>query len=238
MKNQYFGDVNDYRKYGLLRALSGYGDLKIGVCWMLTPNDGRTDGRFVRYLDDPSAWRRFDPQLFDALRRCVKADRIRNVQRAERDGILPSARFFAEEVTDDRAARQGYVRRMLEHIADVDLAFFDPDNGLEVRSKPLGQKNSSKYLYKSELKAAYEAGHSVLVYQHFARENRRSFVTSKAAEIHTCTGVPRLYAYRTARVVFLLAAQPRHADHFRARTERLSETWAGQITPSEHTFAR
>ena len=36
MKNQYFGDVNDYRKYGLLRLLGRAGKVKIGVCWMLT----------------------------------------------------------------------------------------------------------------------------------------------------------------------------------------------------------
>ncbi len=39
MKNQYFGDVNNYRKYGLLRRLAGDGEVSIGICWMLTPND-------------------------------------------------------------------------------------------------------------------------------------------------------------------------------------------------------
>ena len=43
MKNQYLGDINDYRKQGLLRLLSGMGELKTGVCWMLTPDDGRTN---------------------------------------------------------------------------------------------------------------------------------------------------------------------------------------------------
>ena len=33
MKVQYFGDVNDYRKFALLKALSGKG-FTIGVCWM------------------------------------------------------------------------------------------------------------------------------------------------------------------------------------------------------------
>lgn len=39
MKNQYFGDINDYRKYGLIRLLTGAGKLKTTVCWMLTPDD-------------------------------------------------------------------------------------------------------------------------------------------------------------------------------------------------------
>jgi hypothetical protein len=41
MKDQYFADINDYRKYGLLRIL-GEG-LRVGVCWMLTKPDGSGD---------------------------------------------------------------------------------------------------------------------------------------------------------------------------------------------------
>jgi hypothetical protein len=39
VKNRYFGDINDYRKYGLLRALTNYGEIKTAVCWMLTTDD-------------------------------------------------------------------------------------------------------------------------------------------------------------------------------------------------------
>jgi hypothetical protein len=46
MKNQYFGDVNDYRKYGLLRALQSTWNGSLLVAWMLTPDDGGRDGRF------------------------------------------------------------------------------------------------------------------------------------------------------------------------------------------------
>ena len=47
MKNQYFGDINDYRKYGLIRILSNSGIIRTGICWMLTPDDTRTDGKFT-----------------------------------------------------------------------------------------------------------------------------------------------------------------------------------------------
>jgi hypothetical protein len=67
MKNQCFGDISDYRKYGLLRILSAGGEISSGVCWMLTPSDGRTDGQFLRYLDQRARWRGFDPELFDHL---------------------------------------------------------------------------------------------------------------------------------------------------------------------------
>ena len=57
MKNQYFGDVNDYLKYGLLRILADSGNNKIGVCWMLTADDSTRQGNNTRYLLTPAAWR-------------------------------------------------------------------------------------------------------------------------------------------------------------------------------------
>ncbi len=45
MKNQYFGDINDYRKYGLLRAIQSKGEARLLVAWMLTENDGSRDSR-------------------------------------------------------------------------------------------------------------------------------------------------------------------------------------------------
>jgi hypothetical protein len=60
MKDRYFGDINDYRKYGLLRALQSYGDGHLLVAWMLTPDDGGRDGGLRSYLDDPSAWAKYD----------------------------------------------------------------------------------------------------------------------------------------------------------------------------------
>ena len=46
MKDQYFGDINDYRKYGILRALQSKGQGTLLVAWMLTPDDGSRDGEF------------------------------------------------------------------------------------------------------------------------------------------------------------------------------------------------
>ena len=48
VKNQYVGDIGDYGKYALLRALSCR--YSIGVNWYLTPDDDRSDGKFTDYL--------------------------------------------------------------------------------------------------------------------------------------------------------------------------------------------
>jgi len=38
-------------------------------------------------------------------------------------------------------------------LENCDLIFFDPDNGLEVKSRQLGSKGSNKYLYLNEVES-------------------------------------------------------------------------------------
>jgi hypothetical protein len=57
VKNQYLGDINDYRKYGLLRALTNGGEIKTAICWMLTPDDRRGGSGFIGCLEQEHTWR-------------------------------------------------------------------------------------------------------------------------------------------------------------------------------------
>ena len=86
MKNQYFGDVNDYRKYGLIRAISSITGMNTLVAWMLTPDDGGTDGKFTDYLEKPSQWRKYDQDLFHWLQVNVFPSGERYVSLVEQSG--------------------------------------------------------------------------------------------------------------------------------------------------------
>ncbi len=229
MKNQYFGDVNDYRKYGLLRLLAGQGGLSTAVCWMLTPDDGRSDGRFTEYLRQPERWRAHDPALFDALGEMVARPEGRDIALAGEVDILPAARFFVRTLRDDFQSRRRYFEVFWSVAEGCDLIFFDPDNGLEVQSRPLGCKGSSKYLYWAELEQAFLRGYSVLVYQHYRREKRDAFVERMAQEMRRRTGVARVYSFRTARVVFFLLPSDRQAMAFEHTVACLPEAWGDQI---------
>ena len=229
MKNQYFGDVNDYRKYGLLRLLTGQGELSTAVCWMLTPDDGRADGRFTEYLQQPERWWRYDPDLFDKLKDLVAVQGERDIALAGEAGILPAARFYFRTLRDDLQSRSRYFEVFWEVAQGCDLIFFDPDNGLEVKSRPAGRKGSSKYLYWDELEHAFSSGYSVLVYQHFRREKRDAFIERMAQEMMHRTGAARIYSFRTARVVFFLIPSERRAAAFEENALCLSETWGDQI---------
>ena len=109
MKNQYFGDVNDYRKYGFLRCLLDVTKLPLGVCWLLTPNDERNDGERRRYLGDRDRvqWHKYDPKLYDLLSRTRGMKRNeRNVSLAEKWRILPEATYFEKFLEGELSSRE------------------------------------------------------------------------------------------------------------------------------------
>lgn len=229
MKNQYTGDVNDFCKYGLLRALTAHGKCRATVAWMLTPDDASADGRKLGYLRSPDRWRWRDPDLFDALRLIVSDGQPRTVAAVEAAGVLPGARFVTEHVPRARVDRAEHFGGVLRAAAGSELLFFDPDNGLEIASCPPGRQGSEKYLAWAELAAAYTAGHSVLVYQHFPRQKRHEFVTKMATRIGELTGSIHVAAFQTSGVAFFLAAQPEAEAHYRSRAQAVPESWRDVI---------
>jgi hypothetical protein len=228
MKDQYVADINDFRKYALLRRLSAMGKLRVGVCWMLTPDDSRTDGGKFRYTDCPKKWEQYDAPVFKCLKKCID-DNERKVSRIESSGILPNAIFHRTIFTDDSCKRRKYFADMQVKFQNTDLIFFDPDNGIEVASRKCGRKNSSKYVYWDELVDAYKDGKSLLIYQHFAREKREDFIHRRATEFHERLPASELFSFQTPHVVFILASQPEHVQHFEPNAAEIADIWGKQI---------
>jgi len=233
MKNQYFGDINDYKKYSLLRLLSGYGQIETAVCWVLTRDDDGNDGNRVKYLQQPDKWRSYDPTLYEYLQEYVFRRGIRNVKMLETSDILANCRFYSEVIDDDIKLREAYFNRFLEFAEGADLVFFDPDNGLEVKSVPRGKKNSSKYLYWSEVQASFEAGHSILIYQHFPRMNRQSYINNLVQQFKAVTKAKCIFYYKTRHVVFFLLTQPKHEEGFIENNANILNTWGKIISFEE-----
>lgn len=222
MKEQYVGDVNDYRKYALLRLLSRSG-LKLGVCWMLTPNDERSDGNKLGYLDQTKQ-EQHDPELFALLRRVRDEPDARRLILIEGSEILPGAVFVNTIVPEPLFERQLWFKQASAALVETDLIFVDPDNGLEVSSVGKGRRNSSKYVYRDELASTYRAGHSLLVYQHFQRKERESFIRDVADDLQRVAADAEIWAIRTSHVVFMLVIQPRHRAALSAAAEHVRET--------------
>lgn len=96
---------------------------------------------------------------------------------------------------------------------------------------PPGRRQSDKYVYWGELAGFFSAGHSLLVYLHYARVNREVFIRERLTEFTRQMPGAQVSAFQTPRVVFFLAVQPRHAQHLREAGARLALTWHGQIWP-------
>jgi len=224
VKSQYFGDVNDYLKYGLLRCFSHAG-WRVGVCWMLTPDDDGSDGGKISYLSEGSVWRRHDPSLFDTLISTVGAGAPRHVAVVEGGSVIPNASFFSWTVPDNKLRRSAWFESALGALSSSDLLFFDPDNGLEVRSKPLGDRNSTKYLYWGEVRLAWERGASLLIYQHFAHQKRQAFINRLKGQLEREAAGAVVTPLKGANVLFLLACQPRHEAMAKVALELVRSRW-------------
>lgn len=231
MKDQYFGDVNDYRKYGLLRLLQSNSKSKLLFAWMLTPDDGGYDGGLRSYLLDPERWQRYDHQLFAGLSSLLRTH-LPSVSMIERVELLPRASYYSKLVPDRRHDRDIWFSELLARAQDADLVFLDPDNGIEVESTPIGRRNSSKYVAWSEIRDLWRLDCSILIYQHFPRKPHNAFALGLAHELRVRTGACFVEAFLTPHVLFLLAAQERHRQQFRDAVAPLRQRWpAFQIRP-------
>ncbi len=238
MKNQYFADVNDFRKYGLLRSLVDSSEMKAAICWMLTENDTRTDGKFIDYLNHPEKWRRYDPDLFDMLASCMTNQSNRSVKWAKENQLIPSAVYFAESLCNEQEKRQRYFAEFDTIAADSDLVFFDPDNGIETKSVPFGHQGSNKYIYWPELINTFQSGKSILVYQHFIRVKRELFVQQLADRFCEYLPISEMFSLTTANVLFLLIPQPHHQKYLEKKCEEISTNWYSQIQVNKHRSAQ
>jgi hypothetical protein len=232
MKNQYFGDIHDYRKYGLLRSIIEATQLRLLVAWMLTPDDGGSDGSRLSYLNKPSKWGKHDPELFDWLHDILfdlQDPEKRGVHLIEKSEMLPLTQYFSEEVSDQKTNRSAWLRSLEEQAKNNDFVFLDPDNGIEVKSKSYGHTNSSKYVYWREIKPLWDSGKSLLIYQHFIREKRPTFIQRMLTELHDTTPNSLVEAFRTSDVLFLLALQPNHQKYHENIVRSVQSKWKGQI---------
>jgi len=238
MKNQFFGDINDYMKYGLLRILSGGKRNSASVCWMLTRDTGGPGGKKTEYLLQPDKWANFDHNLFYALHESVIIYGERNVTRAEGDDVLSPEIFsyFKRELPRDLSERRQYFRDFLEcaKSKEHDLAFFDPDNGLKTKVSPRERIRSVSFLYLDELKAAFNRGLSMLVIQFLPFAKQLEFVDRRVGQILRGLEVEEIACFRTQHAVFFLIPQAQHSEMMKERSECVNEVWHRKIRVTWH----
>ena len=234
MQNRYVGDIGDFGKYALLRALSGFCKspsssqrLHLGIAWYLYPDESHnSDGKYTDYLNPTQAnrvrFRACDPQVYDALQGVVDTGN-RNVSAIRDSHIFLGDTVYHENSLsysqglsrpNRQAAREKWLGDALEVTANADLVFLDPDNGISATADRY-RKTGPKYVYVDDLEKFAQRGQSLVVYHHLSRqgtaEQQIKRVSDYLRESLYLVEPPTALRYRrgTARVYFLIA-QPAH----------------------------
>jgi hypothetical protein len=252
VQDRYVGDIGDFGKYGLLKALCA-DDLFLGVVWYLVPDEGGDgndgNGAHVGYLDPtPTNLRRFrrcDPALYDALGEIVR-NGVRSVRSVGEQAILPPGTVFYERplsfdgmpgigpaATEARLDhRNDWVQEALEATQGCDLVFADPDNGLE-SGTPRHQRKGPKFAYFDELAPCVRRGQSLVVYHHLHRSYpTREQVRERLAQVGERLGEPfaLLFKRGSPRAFFVVPSESRR-EVLSKRARRFMEgCWAQHFT--------
>ena len=226
MQDRYAGDIGDFVKLGLLRALSP--GRKLGIAWYRFPDeDHNGDGRHVGYLDRPEEYSSFDPELFTHLRNVVRSAR----SIASLHSVLGANTVFADESLDvsqvparmRRPWRQKWFAGVIDRLTACDLVFADPDNGIIDDSDK--RKGSAKFGKQMPLEEVRQlaADRCAVIYHHNTRRpgGHDAEVDYWLSEI----GLPG-FAIRASRYsprTFLVLNPD---EQVRARAETFCASWA------------
>ncbi|MGI8839638.1 MAG: hypothetical protein ACR2F8_02445 [Caulobacteraceae bacterium] len=173
MQDRYVGDIGDYVKLSILRAIMP--GRRLGVAWWLFPDeDHNSDGVHIAYLDEAARWRSFDPDLFDRLRKVVTAGE-RRVEALQHADVLPGGVYCDDRIPTTGTpgqrmlAREQWFRRVQSRVSGCDLVFIDPDNGLETKRFNSGASKAGKSVSLAELQALRSPERTLIVYHHHTR---------------------------------------------------------------------
>ena len=193
MRDAYVGNIGDFAKYSLLRALTGRPEkseeaLPLHMVWFRVFDDVCDDmgpvpskDRGWSYLDDRLRVRACDPRLFECLKE-FRSPGERSLDRVQGMGILPpGTHYHSEKVPDshhpsDRhAARRVWTSRMVSAVASQPrpIVFLDPDVGIAPASERTSA--SPRHVYPSEVDQLLERmdpGGTLVVFQSLVRDPR------------------------------------------------------------------
>jgi len=165
------------------------------------------------------------------------AAKQRDIRALEAVNILSGAIFASERipsgesVAERRRARQEWFTRAVQRLAEADLVFVYPDNGLEPDGYSYGSAKAGKSILLSELQELARPGRCLIVYHHQTRRKggHNGEIEYWADRLRECgfTTVDALRAKPySPRVYFLLNAP----SDIRQRAGRLEDHWQGWIT--------
>lgn len=224
MQDRYAGDIGDYGKIGLLKALHSRG-LSIAVNWYLVEvmdSEKNADGTFKqedgKYFI-PDNLKICDPVLAEMLTDIAQSDR-RSVKELEQADLISGAVYYDEPVPVD--GRSDWHGRALEKLKNTDLIFVDPDNGMLVKSVGKRSVKSIKYTFYEEVRDYFQQGQSVLIYNHRSRKQEPEYFHEICLKLQEMTGISETeilkitFPKRSVRDYLAVLASVEHRERIEA----------------------
>lgn len=192
MQDRYAGDIGDFGKIALLRALQSQG-LSVAVNWYHVKPLGveqKADGSFKqedgKYLI-PDHLQVCDERLAKSLTK-IAISKNRSIKALEKQSLIPRAKYYRDPVTVEE--REGWHAHALTALNGVDIVFLDPDNGMLVKSVGKRSVRSVKYTFYEEVSDYIKRGQSVLVYNHRGRKPEGQYFRVLYHRLSGTVGVP------------------------------------------------
>lgn len=240
MQDRYAGDVGDFGKFGLLRALQQQ-NLRLGINWYKVQSPDFEKDRTGEYLQQDGKheikdrYAACDPELAEKLRTIFRDGKNRSIAALQRAQLLDADRctYYNDELKlNDRAA---WHKGALEALKNCDLVFLDPDNGLLPESVGLRSARSIKYVLDNEWKDYLRKEKSVVLYSHRPRKKASvHFLEMQKRFSEREDNGPReiqvlTFPKGTVRDYFLIAAKEAHAASIRRAVDAMAQGPWGQM---------
>ena len=178
MQDKFVCDIGDFAKYALLRTLTGVTStgseqLSLGVLWHYIGMN-TTNRKYPDYLKRPDSFRARDPHLFDRLRNLMDQGNPTLVDVEMNVKLGQEVTYWRSPVPSDMRERRTWLHNALDHFADRDLIFLDPDKGLLYEP---GSRPSTEHTYLYEVDEVIRNSELVVLYHSF--NHKRGFTHAR-----------------------------------------------------------
>ena len=234
MQDRYAGDIGDYGKIGLLRAIQRTG-LSIGINWYKTEptkQEYHQDGRF-RQEDGkyriPPQLAECDPELAGILLD-ISAKESRSIKDIQKARLIPNAEYYDKEISIEQRGK--WHGMALKKLANANVVFLDPDNGMLVKSVRKNAEQSVKYTFYEEVEDYVGRGQSVIVYNHRSRKKAETYFREICDRFREMEAIQDkainaiTFPRYTVRDYFIISANDKHGLKIQeALNQLLKSTW-------------
>lgn len=232
MQDRYAGDVGDFSKFALCRALHRDVGGPLGVIWYLYPHaEANNDGKHRDYLGHPD-WRDCEEDLQRALHEIAHSDE-RSVRRLEEAGVLlDDTKYFSEPICHPRKT---WFDGALTAVADTKVVIVDPDNGIAGVNHRPGSGAGGKHITQEEIQALTARHPCTVIYHHFDRSATHDVQMLRLKELLLSLALGKdIYVMRYSRIsprAYFIVSDPEISEGVRMACDSLTQgQWSKHFT--------